>query len=246
MRETRIHVDAPLAAGQQVRLPGGPTQHLLGVLRLAAGAELVLFNGDGVDYRARLLDADRRGASVAVEAAGEVEPAPPLTLRLGIGISKGERLEFALQKAVELGVAEIQPLFTERTVVRLDGERLAKRAQHWQGILIAACEQSGRRRLPRLAPAARLADWLGQHQPGGLLLDPRAERALSDLPPPCGPLTLLVGPEGGLSERERTAARTHGFTGVRLGPRILRTETAPLAALAAIQALWGDFRSDPA
>ncbi|AGA89872.1 RNA methyltransferase, RsmE family [Thioflavicoccus mobilis 8321] len=245
MREARIYVDTPLAPGQRVRLPAGPTQHLVGVLRLAAGAELILFNGDGIDYRARLLDANRRGATAAIGEAGEIEPPPTLRLHLGIGISKGERFDFALQKAVELGVTEIHPLFTERTVVRLDAARLAKRLQHWSAIVIAACEQSGRRRLPRLAEAGRLSDWLAQHQPGGLLLDPRAEHALSDLPAPSGTLTLLVGPEGGLSEKERATARAHGFTGVRLGPRVLRTETAPLAAMAAIQALWGDFRAVP-
>lgn len=242
MGTPRVYVDLPLDAGRRILLPAGATQHLLGVLRLAVGAPLVLFNGDGHDYSARLLDRDRRGAQALIEGAGAPEPQPVLRLRLGLGVSKAERFDFALQKAVELGVTEIQPLFTERSVVRLDGERLARRGAHWSGILTAACEQSGRRRLPHLAVALRLADWLGQPQPGGLLLDPRAEQSLTELPAPTAAVTLLVGPEGGLNEQERNAARHQGFVPVRLGPRILRTETAPLAALAAIQTLWGDFR----
>jgi 16S rRNA (uracil1498-N3)-methyltransferase len=242
MRQPRIYLDQPIRAGSQILLPSGAAQHALGVLRLAPGARLTLFNGDGCDYQGRLLDGDRRKARVAVDNAGDPEPIPSLAVRLGIGISKGERFDLAIQKAVELGVSEVQPLFTERTVVRLAGERLAKREQHWWGVVIAACEQSGRRRLPQLAPATRMSDWLPQGQPAGLLLDPAADRSLADLPEPSGTVTLLVGPEGGLSEVERTAAHHSGFMGVRLGPRILRTETAPLAAIAAIQTLWGDFR----
>lgn len=241
MRAPRIFVDEPLNSGAQVTLTAGPAQHLIGSLRLASGAPLILFNGDGRDYGARLLTTNRGGVSVAIETVGEPEPQPPLVVRLGIGISKGERFDLVLQKAVELGAAALQPLFTERTVVRLTGERLAKRQQHWLGVVIAACEQSGRRRLPELAPASRLTDWLAKRQPGGLLLDPNARGGLKDLAAPTGPLTLLIGPEGGLSDKERGAATRNGFTGVRLGPRILRTETAPLAALAAAQVLWGDL-----
>lgn len=243
MRDNRIFIDEPLAPGQTLRLPPDATQHLIGVLRLTTGTPIRLFNGDGLDYVGRLLDASRWGARILVEQAdGPPEAHPGLTIRLGLGVSRGERFDFAMQKAVELGVAEIQPLFTERSVVRLTGDRLAKRERHWRGILIAACEQSGRRRLPVLAPTTRLGNWLAAGQPNGLLLDPRAERSLPDLAAPQGVVTLLVGPEGGLDNEERSAALRTGFTGVRLGPRILRTETAPLAAIAAIQVLWGDLR----
>ena len=152
-------------------------------------------------------------------------------------------MELVIQKAVELGVTRISPLFTERTVVRLTGERLQRREQHWRGVLVAACEQSGRRRVPELCASAALAHWLAQEHPCPLLLDPASAIPLPAYPAPTsGAMTLLTGPEGGLAPKERAQAEQAGFTAVRLGPRILRAETAPLAALAAIQALWGNFR----
>jgi 16S rRNA (uracil1498-N3)-methyltransferase len=150
-------------------------------------------------------------------------------------------MDFAIQKSVELGVHAITPLHTERSLVQLEGERLKKRLEHWQGVVVSACEQSGRARIPRLRTPVPLDDWLSTH-PQGLLLFHGAEHSLADLPPPGEDLNLLIGPEGGLSEAERGRALAAGFSAVRLGPRILRTETAPLAALAAIQVLWGDLR----
>jgi 16S rRNA (uracil1498-N3)-methyltransferase len=242
MRTPRVYVDLPLAAGDRVTLPAAQSQHLTLVLRLVVGESVTLFNGDGRDYQAQLLDAHRTATNLACTTVGDEEPMPDLRIHLGLGISKGERMDVAVQKGVELGVHRITPLFTGRSVVRLDPARLAKRQAHWEGVLIAACEQSGRRRLPGLAPADQLEAWLARGHVGGILLDHRSRRPLPDLPAPATDLSLLVGPEGGLSDAERAAARAAGFTGVRLGPRILRTETAPLAAIAAIQALWGDFR----
>jgi 16S rRNA (uracil1498-N3)-methyltransferase len=211
------------------------------VLRLGVGAPLLLFDGSGRDFPARVIASDKRGARVAVGPPGEEEPTPPLAIHLAVGVSKGERMDLIVQKAVELGVTSIRPLFTERSVVQLAGERLERRHEHWQGVLVGACEQSGRRRLPRLAPARGLGDWLAEAPASGLLLDPRADRALTEIPAPVGEVTLLVGPEGGLSPRERAQAEAGGLRGVRLGPRVLRAETAPLAAIAVIQALWGDL-----
>lgn len=242
MQIPRIFVDRPLVVGDSLTLPDGPARHLLQVLRLVEGASLVLFNGDGRDYPARLSDRSRAGAVVVVEGVGEPEPESRLEIHLALGISKGERMDYALQKAVELGVDRLTPIFTERSQVRLDGPRLERRLEHWRGILIGACEQSGRRRLPVLDPAVSLSQWLATESTGGLLLDPLAPLALTALPAPETGVTLLIGPEGGLSPRERDEAARQGFQGVRLGPRILRTETAPLAAIAVIQALWGDFR----
>jgi len=236
-------VELTLSGKERVALPPAPSLHLVQVLRLRRGDALVLFDGNGRDYPARLVEARRDAALVEVAEAGEPEPTPDLAVHLGIGVSKGERMDFALQKAVELGVSTVTPLFTQRSVVRLEGERLARRRQHWRGVLIAACEQSGRRRLPQLHRSEILDDWLSKAHPRPLLLDHRSTTALPDLPPPEGSLTILVGPEGGLAPTERAAASRLGFTGVRLGPRILRTETAPLAALAAVQVLWGDFRA---
>jgi len=248
MRLTRLHVDLDLRPGAEIDLPSAQARHAVQVLRLERDAPLVLFNGDGHDYSARLVEPGRDRVRVLVESRGDPEPESRLDIHLALGISKGERMDFAIQKAVELGVNRITPLFTRRAQVRLDGARLDKRLEHWQGVVVAACEQSGRRRLPTLEPAGGLEVWLetahGDGFAGGLLLDPLAERALPALPAPESGLTLLIGPEGGLDPREREAARRHGFQGVRLGPRILRTETAPLAAIAVIQALWGDFR-DP-
>ena len=150
-------------------------------------------------------------------------------------------MDFALQKAVELGVASITPLITERTVVRLPDERMTKRMNHWQGIMIHACEQSGRRWLPHLNQVQRLDKWLENNEIPGLLLDPEAGKCLPDLPRPKTGVCILVGPEGGLSDQEKQLAGANGLTGIRMGPRIMRTETAPLAAIAAIQVCWGDF-----
>lgn len=245
MRLDRIYTAQPLSAGARVELEAGPWRHVTQVLRLVAGDALVLFNGDGHDYPARVAQA----GGVDVAAPGPPEPPLPLAVTLALGISKGERMDYALQKAVELGVAALVPLFTARTVVKLRDDRLDKRRDHWRGVVVAACEQSGRRRLPDLATPQRLSDWLGTlpatDQPGHprLLLHHRADLTLPDLPPPAaGRALLLVGPEGGLAPGERDAALAHGFTALRLGPRVLRAETAPLAALAALQTLWGDFR----
>lgn len=242
MRVPRIHVDQPLVACTTLRLPEAPSRHLTQVLRLGRDAALILFDGTGVDHPARLVEVERAGVWVAVEAPGPAEPPPPLELHLALGISKGDRMDYAIQKSVELGVTRITPLFTERSQVQLAGPRLERRLEHWRGVVIGACEQSGRRRPPELCAAKRYLDWIDSHQGAGLLLDPSAEQALASLPEPSArALTLLVGPEGGLAPREREQARARDFIGVRLGPRILRTETAPLVALAILQARWGDL-----
>lgn len=241
MREHRLFTDQPLALGAEVTLEPRPTRHALQALRLQSGDQTLLFNGDGRDYAAEVAEGARGALRVRVLRATEPEPIPRLSIGLALGISRGERMDLAIQKAVELGVSTIQPLFTGRSVVRLQGERLAKRAEHWLGVVIAACEQSGRRRLPALASTARLEEWLESQHSGGILLHHAATRAITELPPPNAGLTLLVGPEGGLAPDERDRAQAAGFVPVRLGPRVLRTETAPLAAIAAIQTLWGDF-----
>lgn len=242
MRENRLYTTQPLAAGIDLTLESRPARHASQVLRLGQGDALVVFNGDGRDYRARVTQAGRGEFSVRTIDATDPEPLPALEIRLALGISRGERMDLAIQKSVELGAGAIQPLFTSRSVVRLHGDRLLKRAEHWLGVIIAACEQCGRRYLPSLTPAAFLDDWLQPGHPGGILLHHAAARTITELPPPARGLTLLVGPEGGLAADERDRAQALGFTPVRLGPRVMRTETAPLAAIAAIQALWGDFR----
>ncbi len=242
MRIPHIHTRQPLAAGLTVELEASPARHLAQVLRLRAGARVTLFNGDGLQYSATLQTCSRQRVSAHILSATQSQAEPPLHFRLALGISKGERMDYALQKAVELGVGSFLPLFTERTVVKLKGERLERRQRHWQQVAVAAAEQSGRSCVPAIEPPQPFDDWISRPQPGlRLTLHPGAEQSLRALAPPERSVLLLVGPEGGLSEREVAAARTHGFVAVRLGPRILRTETAPVAALAAMQALWGDF-----
>lgn len=242
MRQTRVFVEAPLVPGQCIALPPEASRHLRQVLRLGAGASITLFNGDGYEYAACLESIERQSAHARVLSQGECEPEPVVQIHLALGISRGERMDYALQKAVELGVTSLTPLLTERTVVRLDAKRLERRLEHWRGVILAACEQSARRRLAQLHPPLGLADWLKQAPAGTLVLDPQADRALTALAPPAhGALSLLIGPEGGLSPKEREQAWQAQCLGVRLGPRVLRTETAPLAAIAVIQALWGDF-----
>ncbi len=243
MRIPRLYLPVPLTVGATVALNDNAFNHAVRALRLKPGAALILFDGAGGACAATLADVGKRDAWARVAEAlpGEVES--PLWVVLAQGVSRGEKMDYTLQKAVELGVAVIQPLFAERGGIGLTGERLARKTQHWRGIVIGACEQCGRNRLPELREPLPLAEWLRQSvEPGlRLLLDPLAERGLRGLEPPTGVVTLLIGPEGGLSSAETAQARQAGFTGVRLGPRVLRTETAGVAALAAVQALWGDW-----
>lgn len=242
MRRPRVFSVTALRSGEVVQLDENAARHLMQALRLQPGAGLTLFDGSGSDFAATLVKARKGGASARVGERLREEPPLPLSLHLALGISRGERMDFSIQKAVELGVSSVTPLFTDRSMVQLKGERQAARLRHWDGVVRHACEQSGRSRLPRLHAPLALRDWLSAREGDGILLDHRGERPLTDLPAPSGPLFLLVGPEGGLSPQERALAARSGLQGVRLGPRVLRTETAPLAALAIMQALWGDFR----
>ena len=241
MRVSRIFTDQPLVDGSEIELDARANHYVRQVLRLRSGQSLTLFNGDGKDFAAELTACDRHSCRAYITEVLGTERPPTLTLHLGMGISRGERMDFAIQKSVELGVERITPLHTARGGVRLPAARLAKRLDHWRGIIINACEQCGRKRIPRLDEPQELAAWLDAY-PGGVLLDPSADRSLPELPPPQETLTLLVGPEGGLDDREHAMAKHARFNAVRLGPRVLRTETAPLAAIAAIQVLWGDYR----
>jgi len=247
VRIPRIYRPGPLACGQSIELDGQAAVHLTRVLRLRTGDALVLFNGEGGEFAARLVEAGRRLARIEVGEFAATEVESPLELVLAQGVSRGERMDYTVQKAVELGVSRIVPLETARTTVNLDGERRGKRLAHWQGIANAACEQSGRNRVPAVEPVRDFDEWLAEAagQPGlKLVLHHRAEQSLAELAPPSGPVTLLIGPEGGLSETEIEAAITHGFRPLRLGPRVLRTETAALAALSVLQWLWGDYAED--
>lgn len=245
MRIPRIHVPEPLQAGDILLLPEQAGEHLARVLRLESGHPLILFNGDGAEYDARLAALAKRAVTAEVVARREVSRESPLQLTLIQGVARGEKMDWILQKATELGVARIVPVVTERTEVRLDEERGSRRLAHWQQIIASACEQCGRNVLPQILPPQKLMHYCASlteaDTPARFALLPEADtgpRELGALPQ--GAL-LLVGPEGGLSDHDVAVARNAGFHGLRLGPRILRTETAGLAAMAALQAMAGDF-----
>lgn len=244
MRTIRIHVDQPLARDAEFNLPTQAAEHVARVLRMVAGDEVTLFNGDGHDYRATLTASGKRDVSVRVLDATPVNNESPLRLTLAQGIARGEKMDLIVQKATELGVARIVPLMTERSEVRLDAARAEKRLAHWRAVVASACEQSGRAFVPEVAPAIALDTWLRTLDAScgtRLALLPEGRVQGKSLTFGNAQGVLVVGPEGGLGERDVTALGDAGFQGLRLGPRILRTETAGLAALAALQALHGDI-----
>lgn len=244
MRIPRLYLPGPLNPGAEVPLGAQESHYLSKVLRLQPGHPLVVFDGQGQEYQAELARAHKRVAQVVIGEGGPVSRESPLHSHLAIGISRGERMDWVLQKATELGVSEITPLFTARTEVRLQGERLEKKQAHWRQITISACEQCQRNQLPELHPALTLEQFLLQSSASAglkLVLHHRSEHSLQSLATP-QQVTLLVGPEGGLAEEEIELALGHyQYQPLRLGPRVLRTETAPVAALTAVQLLWGDF-----
>ena len=240
-RVPRIHTSRYLAANQRFELEAGPSQHLARSLRMGPGDALVVFDGTGGEYPATIVEAARRCVVVETGQHQLTEIESPLVVHLGIGLSRGERMDWIVQKATELGVSTVSPLTTERTEVRLQGERAAKKHRHWREIAVSACEQCGRNRLPEILPLTSLVDWVGSvsaerkfvlhHRagpPGQTQGDPHS-------------VALLVGPEGGLAAAEIDRAGLYQFTPLRLGPRVMRTETAPLAAIAILQSRWGDM-----
>lgn len=242
MRIPRVFTDQPLASGELVDLEEGPSRHLARVLRMQPGRELILFNGTGGEYSAHLHSLNKKTVSAEVGTYQPEDRESPLNLELAISLSRGERMDWVLQKATELGVSRISLLLTERTEVKLSGDRLEKKLGHWRQVLISACEQCQRNRLPVLNPPATLDSWLEGNDCGlSLVLHHRDSQSLPETEAPKS-LALLVGPEGGLSEEEIGRARSAGCQPLTLGPRVLRTETAPVAAISLVQYLWGDFR----
>ncbi len=244
MRLTRCYVALPMQAGARVVLPELVANHLARVLRLREGDACVLFNGDGQDHDGRIASIGKREVVVELQASRAVDNESPLHVTLLQGIARGEKMDLILQKATELGVACIAPIVTERTEVKLDGERSDKKMAHWRGVLASACEQSGRAVLPKILEPQSLANFVaGDNNDRRFVLDPDAEHSLGTAAiARDSSLALVIGPEGGLSERDLAALRAGKFEGLRLGPRILRTETAGLAAMAGLQALYGDWR----
>lgn len=241
MRVPRIFHPETLTSSSHIVLEPNAARHVAKVLRLGNGASLRLFDGNGGEYSATIHEVGKREVTVAVAEHRPTEVESPLHVTLAQGISKGERMDFTLQKAVELGVKRIVPLSTEHSVVNLKGERRERKLDHWRGVIISACEQCGRNTLPELLPMQSFDSWVESASEGlRLILDHRAKSGISQLNIDTT-VTLLIGPEGGLSGKEQEKAHAAGYTGLRLGPRVLRTETAALTALAAIQSHWGDL-----
>jgi 16S rRNA (uracil1498-N3)-methyltransferase len=242
MRIPRFYVDTLLASGTTVELSAQAAHHALQVLRLKTGTPLKVFNGTGGEYDAVLAQGAKRSAALEVQAFHNVERESSLQIELGQSVSRGDRMDFAVQKSVELGVASISPLLSERGVARLDNKQRRKKQEHWRRIAVSACEQCGRNRIPTVRAPLGLGDWLDTVQaPLKLALDPEGEFTISQLPDSVSCVCIMIGAEGGFSAEELNAAKQAGFVGVRLGARVLRTETAAAAALAALQMRWGDF-----
>lgn len=239
MRLSRFYVSQPLQPGR-VELPDTTAHYISRVLRMQAGDALQLFDGSGQEFPGLIIEAGKKTVSVELESGQPGQPDSRLQVHLGQVLSRGERMDWAIQKATELGVTAITPLFSDRCEVRLNDERSQKRLEHWQQVAISACEQCGRSSVPVIHPPVALGQWLEAVEADlKLVLHPDAATLTSHQPP--ARLALLIGPEGGLSDGEVSAAQAAGFHAACFGPRVLRTETAPVVALSLAQYLWGDF-----
>lgn len=243
MRTIRSYIDSPLAPGIEMALPETIGNHLVRVLRLKTGDVFNLFNGDGNDYPAEITGVDKKGAKARILSCHAVGNESPLRIHLYQSIARGEKMDWILQKATELGVSAFTPMVSDRTEVKLDSERSDRKLNHWQGVIRSACEQSGRAILPALRPPISINQMNGAVKLGqAYYLDPEAAEGIDGLVPDTAfELTLAIGPEGGFSERDIRLLQTAGFRGLRIGPRILRTETAGIAAIAALQSRFGDW-----
>ncbi len=245
MSNPRFYTPGNLTLGIITSLPSNVATHASRALRLTAGDYATLFNGDGHDYLCELMTVTKSTVTAIVLSKTAVTNESPLNIILLQAISSGDRMDYTIQKAVELGVNKIQPINSQRSVVKLSGERAEKRKEHWQNVVISACEQSGRATIPQVNNAMTLTSWLtnnpAQAKNTCMTLSPTAKQTLQDLPKPAGEIYLLIGAEGGLTNDEIDLASTQGFKPILLGKRILRTETAALATIAAMQVIWGDF-----
>ena len=242
MRIPRIYHPSPLTVGLAIQLNEDAANHVGRVLRMQTGQALQLFDGSNNVFNAIIIQADKKNVQVEIRSGGEDNRESPLWLHLGQVMSRGEKMEFTIQKAVELGVSIITPLYSERCGVKLDAERLDKKQGQWQKIAIAACEQCGRNRVPDIRPVMRLEAWCAEQDNGlKLNLHPRATASINTLPQPVERVRLLIGPEGGLSADEIAMTAGHQFTDILLGPRVLRTETTALTAITALQVRFGDL-----
>lgn len=243
MAAPRFFVPEPLdrvRVGTTIELPSAVAHHATRVLRLAVGDRLTLFDGSGGEYATELVAVDKRGATARIVSFDPIERESPLAVTLVQAVVANDAMDYALRKATELGVTTIQPLVTERSAALPAGERSERRLTHWRQVAVAACEQCGRNCVPEVRAPLPLSDWLAGWSDGGVLFDPTATMTLPALATP--PSAVLIGPEGGFTAAEVAAAGQRGFNAVRIGPRVLRTETAGVAVLAAMNVLWGDWK----
>ncbi|MCS2166228.1 16S rRNA (uracil(1498)-N(3))-methyltransferase [Scandinavium manionii] len=242
MRIPRIYHPEFITAGSQIALSEDAANHVGRVLRMGAGQAIQLFDGSNQVFEAEIIQAEKKSVRVNVLSGETDDRESPLHIHLGQVMSRGEKMEFTIQKSIELGVSLITPLFSERCGVKLDAERLNKKLQQWQKIAIAACEQSGRNVVPEIRPAMTLEQWCAEEESGlKLNLHPRASASINTLPQPVERVRLLIGPEGGLSADEIAMTARYAFTDILLGPRVLRTETTALTAITALQVRFGDL-----
>ena len=242
MRNPRIFSDQPLQADSSIELSESAANHVGRVLRMQPGEPLVLFNGQGGAWQASVVSVSKKAVSVAVQSFMAGDAQSPLVIELGQTLSRGERMDYAIQKATEAGVTAITPLWSERCEVKLHADRLDKRVRHWQQVAISACEQCGRNVVPVIHMPQTIEQWLASRKTDlGFVLHHRSEQKLSGYQPPQS-VSLLIGPEGGLSAAEIALAERHQFHALTIGPRVLRTETAPVVAIALMQYLWGDYQ----
>lgn len=241
MRISRLYLPVSFASGEQVELDEDSAHYLRTVLRLKKSADITVFNGQGGEWQGTVIEIHRKRVVISVSDWVDRSAESPLKVILGQAVSRSDRMDMAVQKAVELGVNRISPLLTERCVVQLKGEKTQHKMQHWNRIVQNAAEQSGRTLLPEVDQPAVLDQWVSDQDGLKIFLDPHADQSLPELQPQTGQVTLLSGPEGGFTDQERQIAKDAGFVPIKLGKRILRTETASLTALAAVQLLWGDI-----
>ncbi|OUL59056.1 16S rRNA (uracil(1498)-N(3))-methyltransferase [Pseudoalteromonas ulvae] len=242
MRIPHIYQPGDIALNQIINLDDDAAGHIGRVLRMSVGEQVSIFNGQGGEYLGELHEVSKKHVSVKILSFTDKDVESPLKIHLGQGVSRGDKMDFTIQKSVELGVTEITPLFTERCGVKLSGERLEKKHQQWQKIAIAAAEQSGRNVITLIHPPIKLEQWLSQSSDElKLTLHPRAEHSIKTISAPTDGLRFIVGPEGGFTDAEMLATKNSGFIDIRLGPRVLRTETAALTVLSALQLQFGDL-----
>jgi len=240
MRVPHIYLDIPLIVGSTITLSADTHRHVISVLRLKENNQIMLFNGDGAEYSSTIISSDKKITTVLINEKKNDCSTSPINIELALSLIKNDKFDFAIQKSVELGVTTISPLTATRSTVKLDEKRSAKKLLHWQGIIQSACEQSGRNTLPSINPVQSIQQWLESSTTNGIIFEPTSTQRLSSIQPTEN-IRVIIGPEGGFTEQELEIVAQHNFNKIKLGPRVMRTETAAITAISSLQLLWGDL-----